>query len=59
MKERKSIYDELLPQIKNPTLQKTTILFYHVFSLKMSNNFVYSKAEQFAELIEFLNNENV
>lgn len=59
MREREIIYDNLLLKIEKPTAQKKAMLFYHVFSLKMSGNFIYTNKEQFTGLIEFLNNEKL
>lgn len=55
MKTRDDLYNSVLPQLQNPSPFKISLLFHHVYSLKLSNHFVFNSEEELNDLILFLN----
>ena len=53
--ERDRIFQFLSNLIVAPSPYKMTILFHHVYSLKLGDDYVLKSEEQFTDLIRFLN----
>lgn len=59
MKNRNILFDRLMLEIKEPDPFKKSLLFHHVFTLKMGSRYVLESFEDFTGLVSFLNQKDV
>lgn len=57
MCKRDELYKELITQIEVPSPLKTTLLFHHIYSLKLGDHFVFDTKEDLSELVKSLNSD--
>lgn len=55
MSKRDQLFNELIAQIEIPSPLKTSLLFHHVYSLKLGDDFVFDSKEDLSELVQSLN----
>lgn len=55
MLKRDHLFSELIMQIEVPSPLKTSLLFHHVYSLKLGDDFVFDTKEDLSELVQSLN----
>ena len=58
MCKRDELYNELIMQIKVPSPLKMSLLFHHVYSLKLGDDFIFDTLEDLSELVNSLNTED-
>ncbi len=54
-KNRDRLFAEAKSMIKAPDKQKESILYHHIFSLKMNESYVLETQEDVDDLVRFLN----
>ena len=55
MTKRDQLYKEALKIIEPATPDKESILYHHIYSLKLSGNYLFSSKKDVMELVNFLN----
>lgn len=55
MKERQQLFEEAMNQIQMPDEYQRTILFHHVFSLKLGEDYIINDLNQLKGLVNFFN----
>lgn len=55
MSERDQLFNELIMEIEIPSPLKTSLLFHHVYSLKLGDDFIFDTKEDLSELVQSLN----
>ncbi|MGD9929346.1 MAG: hypothetical protein AB7U05_04965 [Mangrovibacterium sp.] len=52
---RDNLYTEALLGLKLPTQQKIALLFHHIYSLKLGDEYLINSEEDMKRLVDFLN----
>ncbi|TKG91915.1 hypothetical protein EYV94_20080 [Puteibacter caeruleilacunae] len=54
--ERNSLFSFAVSKLEAPTMANKKMLSYHIFNLKMNDDFVVKSEQEVEELIEYINN---
>lgn len=54
-KLRDNLYTEALLELNRPTQQKIALLFHHIYSLKLGDEYLINSEEEMKCLVDFLN----
>jgi|GEM_PF-7084051 hypothetical protein len=57
-KQRDNIYTEALYELTSPNAQKVSLLFHHIYSLKLGDEYLINSEEDIKGLVDFLNVDN-
>ena len=55
MEHQNELFQEANELLTTPTPLKTSILYHNIYSLKMSDSYLFSSREDVIELVNFLN----